>query len=275
MRTRSPREEKMKRRLFMRTGVIGPLAVAGEPVFAQIPSGDGKTYMLVSGTWCGGWFMRPLADELRVKGHRVFAPTNTGLGERKHLLSQNITLDTFIIDVMNVIEAEELRDVILVGHSSAGLPITGVADRMPDRIRHLVYLDGVLAQSGQNFLDSWPPDMAETRRKAVTEINGVRVLVPPSAGPGTPENPVVAWFYRRLTPQPFATFETPLVLGHPVGNGLPCTYVAFTKSPNPALEPSRTWVRSQKDWHWAELPQNHPAPAFAPKEVAQILAGIS
>jgi pimeloyl-ACP methyl ester carboxylesterase len=118
---------------------------------------------------------------------------------------------------MNVIEAEELKDVILVGHSSAGLPITGVADRMPDRIRHLVYLD------------AWPPDMAETRRKAVTEINGVRVLVPPAAGSGAQDNPVVAWFYRQLTPHPFATFETPLVLGHPFGNGRPCTYVAFCK----------------------------------------------
>ena len=264
----------MKRRILMRTGVISPIAIAGGPAFAQTSGGGGKTYVLVSGTWCGGWFMRPLADELRALGHRVFAPTNTGLGERKHLLSQNITLDTFIIDVMNVIEAEELKDIILVGHSSAGLAITGVADRMPDRIRHLVYLDAVLAQSGQNFLDSWPPDLAETRRKAVTEINGVRVLAPPSAGPGAQENPVVAWFYRQLTPHPFATFETPLMLAHPFGNGRPCTYVAFIKTPNPALEPSRTWVRSQKDWHWAELLQNHPAPAFAPKEVAQLLVDI-
>jgi hypothetical protein len=116
--------------------------------------------------------------------------------------------------------------------------------------------------------------MAETRRKAVTEINDVRVLAPPPAASNAQDNPVVTWFYRRLTPHPFATFETPLMLRHPVGNGRPCTYVAFTKSPNPGLEPSRTWVRSQKDWHWAELPQNHPAPAFAPKDVAKVLTSI-
>lgn len=264
----------MKRRALMRTGVIGPLALAGGPTVAQTSSGAGKTYVLVSGTWCGGWFMGPLAEELRAQGHRAFTPTNTGVGDRKHLLSRDITLETFIIDVMNAIEAEELTDVILTGHSSAGLPITGVTDRMPDRIRHLVYLDAVLAQTGQNFLDAWPSQMADARRKAVTELNGVPVILPPEAT-GTSDNPTVAWFRRRVTPHPFATFETRLTLGNPLGNGRPCTYVAFTKSPNPALEPSRALARAQKDWHWAELPQNHPAPAFAPKEVAQLLAGIS
>jgi hypothetical protein len=80
----------MNRRILMRTGVIGSLAAVGGPAFAQVSGGGGTTYVLVSGTWCGGWFMRPLADELRAQGHRAFAPTNTGLGERKHLLSQNI-----------------------------------------------------------------------------------------------------------------------------------------------------------------------------------------
>jgi pimeloyl-ACP methyl ester carboxylesterase len=218
--------------------------------------------------------MRPLADELQAQGHHAFTPTNTGLGERKHLLTPDITLDTFIVDVMNLIEAEELSEVILAGHSSAGLVITGVVDRMPDRIRHLVYLDSVIAQSGQNFLDAWPPEMAEARRKAMTKRDGVEVILPPQ-GTGSPDNPTVAWFRRRVTPHPFATFETPLRLAHSLGNGRPCTYVAFTKSPNPALEPSRTLARSQNDWHWAELTQNHPAPAFAPNEVAQVLIGIN
>src|SRR5690348_11549992 len=229
-----------------------------------LPEIRGKTYVLVHGSWAGGWIWAPVAERLRAQGHRVFAPTQTGLGERRHLLSRDIGISTFVDDVANVIEAEELRDVILVGHSSGSLPITGVADRMPERIRHLVYLDAVLAQNGQNFLDAWPAEMAEARRKAMTEVTGVPVILPPE-GAGTPDNPTVAWFRRRVTPHPFATFETPLTLAHPIGNGRPCTYVAFTKSPNPALEPSRSLARSQKDWHWAELPQNHPAPAFAPK----------
>jgi pimeloyl-ACP methyl ester carboxylesterase len=267
----------MRRRTFVGTAATAPVAIAAASTVAQAQGAGGKTYVLVHGTWCGGWFFGPLAENLRRQGHRVFTPTHTGTGERKHLLSRDITLETFILDVTNAIEAEELTDVILVGHSSAGIPITGVADRMPDRIRHVVYLDAALVQSGQSFLDSWPSDPAEARRKAAQEINGVLVLPPPSPAPpkpGTPEDPVTAWVQRRLTSYPFAPFETPLVLTNPLGNGRPCTYVAFTKSPAPLLEGSRQLARSQAGWRWAELPLNHPAPAFAPGEVANVLQGI-
>src|SRR4051812_29010728 len=140
----------MRRRLFMRASAAAPLALAALPATAQAPSGGGKIYVLVHGSWVGGWFWAPVAEQLRSQGHRVFTPTQTGLGERKHLLSRDVTLDTFVVDLVNVIEAEELRDVILVGHSSAGAPITGVADRMPERIRHLVYLDAFVLQNGQS-----------------------------------------------------------------------------------------------------------------------------
>lgn len=267
----------MQRRTFVGMAVSAPLAIAGASASGQAQTAEGRTYVLVHGTWCGGWFFGPLAENLRRHGHRVFTPTHTGTGERKHLLSSDITLETFILDVMNVMEAEELTDVILVGHSSAGLTITAVADRMPDRVRHLVYLDAVLVPAGQNFLSSFPPEAAEARREAAREINGVRVLPPPTPAapnPDAPGDPIAAWFRRRLTPYPFAPFETPLVLTNPIGNGRPGTYIAFTKSPEPLLEGSRRLARSQAGWRWAELPQNHGAPAFAPGEVANILQGI-
>src|SRR5947209_8258180 len=109
----------MHRRLFMRASAAVPVVLGALPTRAQVPDGRGKTYVLVHGSWCGGWFWAPVAERLRAQGHRVFTPTHTGLGERKHLLSRDITLATFIVDLVNVIEAEELRDVILVGHSSA------------------------------------------------------------------------------------------------------------------------------------------------------------
>ena len=87
-----------------------------------------KTYVLVHGAWHGGWCWRPVADALRAQGHKVFTPTQTGLGDRKHLLSRDITLDVFVDDVANLMEAEELRDAILVGHSFGGSAISGVAD---------------------------------------------------------------------------------------------------------------------------------------------------
>src|ERR1051325_9048475 len=119
------------RRALLQVGAVAPLIMVPQ-ARAQAPS-SAKTYVLVHGSWMGGWFFDPVADHLREAGHRVFTPTQTGLGERKHLLSKDITLKPFIEDISNVIEWEERHDVILVGHSSAGGPITDVADRMPDR----------------------------------------------------------------------------------------------------------------------------------------------
>jgi pimeloyl-ACP methyl ester carboxylesterase len=147
------------RRAFLQSGAAASLAIAARSAGAQptsVTARGGKTYVLVHGSWCGGWFFDPVADRLRAAGHRVFTPTQTGLGERKHLLSRDVTLDTFVDDLVNVLECEELRDVILVGHSSAGGPITGVADRMPDRIQRVVYLDAVAKASSARRLLKQP-----------------------------------------------------------------------------------------------------------------------
>ena len=141
--------------------------------------GAGKTYLLVHGSWVGGWYWAPVAERLRGMGHRVFAPTLTGLGERSHLLSPQVTLGTAVADVANVVEAEELRDLVLVGHSFGGAPVTGVADRLPERIRHLVYLDANIIESGASFLDTLPPEVAEARRQAAQEAGGGVPALPP------------------------------------------------------------------------------------------------
>jgi pimeloyl-ACP methyl ester carboxylesterase len=102
-------------------------------------------------------------------GHRVRTPTQTGVGERNHLLSKDITLDTFIADIINHLEAEELNDVILVGHSFAGTSITRVADKIPNRIRHLVYLDSLILENNQSPFSVLPPDVVAARRQLVVE----------------------------------------------------------------------------------------------------------
>jgi pimeloyl-ACP methyl ester carboxylesterase len=269
------------RRLFLQVGAASPLILATRPAGAQPTSasaGGGKTYVLVHGSWCGGWFFGPVADRLRANGHRVFTPTQTGLGERKHLLSREITLDTFVDDLVNVVEWEELNDVILVGHSSAGGPISGVADRMPDRIRHVIYLDSFILRNGQSFFSASSPEVAEARRKSAHEVGGVSVVPPPLgglSGLGLSDGPVTDWFRRRVTPQPISTYETPLKLGNPViGNGKPCTYVAFTAPAFPGPEPSRRWAKSQTGWTWVELAAGHAAPVIVPDKVADLLAGI-
>src|SRR3546814_2677116 len=102
-------------------------------------------FVLVHGAFHGGWCWKPIADQLRSAGHDVYTPTQTGLGERKHLMSADISMETFVLDVLNVILSEDLTDVILVGHSYGGRSISGVVDRAPERIHRLVYIDGGLA----------------------------------------------------------------------------------------------------------------------------------
>jgi pimeloyl-ACP methyl ester carboxylesterase len=218
-----------------------------------------------------------VAERLRARGHRVFAPTQTGLGERRHLLSRDIGVGTFVDDVANVIEAEELRDVILVGQSSGGLSITGVADRMPERIRHLVYLDAAIAQGGQSFFDLLSQEVVADRRRAAREGGG-GIAVPPPIGAfasiGIPAGPVAEWVHRHFTPHPIGAFETPLELGNPVGNGRPCTYVSCTAPHFAPNEPCRRWVKSQEGWGWVELAAGHCANVTVPEDVARFLAGI-
>ncbi len=257
------------------------LAAVAKPAAAQapgLPESRGKTYVLVHGSWAGGWIWAPVAERLRAQGHRVFTPTQTGLGERKHLLSRDITIETFVQDIVNVLEAEELRDVILAGHSSGGFPITGAADRAAERIRHVVYLDAAIAQGGQSYFDAFPPEVAAARRRAAQEHGGgIAVPVPPIEGLasiGVPPGPLAEWLHRRFTPHPIGTFETPLKLANPVGNGRPCTYAFFTSPPYTAFEGMRRWARGREGWNWVELAASHVAPVTVPDEVARLLAGI-
>ncbi|GJD48436.1 Haloalkane dehalogenase [Methylobacterium crusticola] len=236
---------------------------------------DGLTFVLVHGAWHGGWCWVRVADRLRAAGHRVLAPTCTGLGERAHLLDRNLTLDTFGRDVAGVIVAEELRDVILVGHSFGGLAISAVADAMPERLRHLVYLDAMIVEPGRAPFDVLPPEVAAARRRAAAESSGSLSLpAPPAAAFGVLDPDDAAWVERRLTPHPLGTYESPLTIRGPVGNGLPRTYVDCTDPSYPALDGVKAWVRRQPGWGWRELATGHDAMVSAPDALAALLCGL-
>ncbi len=127
------------------------------------------TYVLVPGAWLGGWCWQPVARRLRAQGHEVYPVTLTGLGERAHLARPETDLETHIADVVNLIDYEELVDVVLVGHSYAGVVVAGVADRRPDRIAQLVYLDTTPGTDGVAVLDLLPPERREHVRRQVAE----------------------------------------------------------------------------------------------------------
>ena len=173
-----------------------------------------STYVLVHGGAHGGWCYRPVAERLRAAGHEVWAPTLTGLGERSHLRSVDVDLETHLDDVVNVLFYEDLHDVILVGHSYGGVVITGVADRAVDRVGHLVYLDALVPVNGECAAD-YTEHVAMIRRTSRV-IDGVEVVLDPDAGGDATfgvDNPDVrAWMRPRLTPHPWRCFEQTLVL---------------------------------------------------------------
>lgn len=235
-----------------------------------------KPYVLVHGAWHGGWCWARVAPLLIVAGHRVVTPTCTGLGDRAHLLSPTVGLDTFIEDVAATIEREELTDIVLVGHSFAGSVISGVADRMPERIAHLVYLDATVLRPGQSPFDAIAPDVVAARRKAAIESSGGLTLpVPPASAFGVDDPADAAWLARHLRPHPRKTYEDALRLHHPIGNGRPKTYIACTQPEYAVLAPVRNWVHEQPDWAFRELATAHDAMVLAPKLLARTLLSFA
>ena len=171
------------------------------------------TYVLVHGTGHGGWCFRPVATMLRAQGHRVYAPTLTGLGHRAHLISASVDLDCHIRDIGELLRFEDLRDVILVGHGYGGMVITGAADRMHHRVGHLVYLNAAAPANGQSLMDVAPGAVGALRRY-VTTFDGVDLYLAPLPDVlpiyGVSDPATIRWMVPRLTPHPWRCFEQPL-----------------------------------------------------------------
>jgi pimeloyl-ACP methyl ester carboxylesterase len=264
----------VERRDVLKGAAIAGLAAGiGGAVQAEAAEETARTFVLVHGAWHGGWCWVRVAGRLRALGHTVYTPTQTGLADRKHLLSKDITLDTFTRDIANLIEAEELSDIVLVGHSFGGLAISGVADLMPDRIRRLVYLDSLIVEGGKSPLSALSPEIVAARKKLAEETSGgVSLPPPPPAAFGVSDPKDAEWLKRRMTPHPFGTYLSTLNIKGPAGNGLPRTYLACTNPIYTALEGVRQWVKAQEGWRWREIAAAHDAMVTEPGELTRILA---
>jgi pimeloyl-ACP methyl ester carboxylesterase len=243
--------------------------------------GNGKerkplTFVLVHGAWHGGWCWKRTADRLRSAGHTVFTPTLTGLGERRHLLSKDITFETVIQDVAGVIESEDLTDVVLVGHSWGGIPVSGVADRMPGKIKQIIFLDSLLVQPGKTGLESLPAELAASRIKAAAETSdGVSLPVPPAITFGVSDPGDAEWIMSHLTPHPFGTFTSVLNIKGPIGNNLPCTYIGCVNPAYPAVSGTREWAKEQKGIRYIEMNTGHDAMIMSPDDLTSLLIELA
>jgi pimeloyl-ACP methyl ester carboxylesterase len=208
----------------------------------------------------------------------VFTPSYTGMGDRVHLLAKDITLDTFIEDICQVLVNEELSEVVLVGHSFGGVPITGVADRLPEKIRHLVYLDAVVLESAMSAFSSYPAEEIAQRLGSAEASGGLAVPAPQKlpACWGLDEGSAdYAWVIRRLSPTPLRVYTTPLTLRAPIGNARPRTYIHCVSPENPAMQASRALVKSLPGWNWLEFSGPHDCMITHPDEIVALLLALS
>src|SRR5215472_1115316 len=146
-----PHQDSTRRGVLAAGATVAAAAAAGAR-HAHAQSAR-KIFVLVHGAWHGGWCWRRVADLLEKQGHKVFAPTLTGLGERSHLMSKDIVLDTHIADIVNVIRWEDLSGICLVAHSYGGFPVSGALEQAGDRVSSVVFLDAFMPEDGQKSLD--------------------------------------------------------------------------------------------------------------------------
>ena len=233
-------------------------------------------FVLVHGGWHGAWCWETVARILRNAGHEVRTPTLTGLGERADLLDPGVGLDTHVRDVAEVLVDEDSRDVVLVGHSYAGMVISGVADREPHRLRGLVFLDAFVPEDGQSLFDLLRPERREFYRKGAEERGeGWRVPPPPPQALGVSDEGEARLLASRLTPQPIRTFEQPVRLADPSAKALPRTYVHCTLGPlAPSFAPFAARFREEPGWGYQEISTGHDAMLTVPGALCKILVQI-
>ena len=231
-------------------------------------------FLLIHGAWHGGWVWNEISDILRYQRCSVSTPTLTGLGEKKHLLSSKITIETFIEDVVNHIVFENLNNIILVGHSFAGSVISGVADRLKDRIQKLIYFDAMILIDGQKPFDITPKETVEQRIELAKKFgNNISIPAPSADAFGVFDIKKSLLLEEKLTPHPLSAFQSKLVLKNEVGNGIPLSYIFCTKPVYKSLESSREVVRKMK-WPIFELNAGHDAMLTHPKETLNLLMKI-
>jgi pimeloyl-ACP methyl ester carboxylesterase len=229
------------------------------------------TFVLVHGAWHGSWCWRRVRDDLQARGHAVFAPTLTGVGERSHLLARDIDLETQILDVVNVIVWEDLTDVVLCGHSYGGCVVTGVADRLPERVRALVYLDAFALDDGECLIDHLPEDQRQGMYDR-TRAQGDGWRVPPIPAAVFEVNAADReWVDRQCTPHPLACFEQRLKLSGGISRIGNITYILAKNfreaSPFPPLH-----ARAQKrGWKTKTIEAGHDVMLDRPAELAAML----
>lgn len=233
-----------------------------------------STYVLVHGAWRGSWIWKRVRRLLQEGGHEVFTPTLTGVADRSHLSSPNVNLDTHITDVTNLIHWEELSDVILCGHSYGGCVVSGAADRVPEQIGALVYLDAFVLENGKCLNDMIPPEVRRERLALVNEVGEGWKLPPIPAEEFNVNLRDRDWVNRQATWQSMDTFEQPLHLTGAINQIKNITYImASDWSPSPF--PQFYEKAKTRGWKTITIECGHDVMLDRPEELAEQLLAVT
>lgn len=232
-----------------------------------------KSLVLVHGSCHGGWCWNKMIPFLKMYDHEIYTPTLTGLGERSHILYESINLSTHINDIVQVFEYQDLYDVVLVGHSYGGMVIGGVAEKIPDRIRSMVFLDAYIPQDGKSGFDLIPGlrDIYEQRRLKEEGKNWLVLSYTPEEF-GVTSNDDINWMKSRLCPMPFHTHDEPLSIKEIKPKRLSRTYITCTDFGDSMFHSIKS--KESAGWDYFELRRGHDSMITAPEELSRLLLKI-
>ena len=230
-------------------------------------------FLVCHGAWSGGWSWARMREPIARRGHSLLTPTYTGLGERSHLRAPMIDLDLHIADIAGVIEFEDLRKLVLIGHSYGGMVATGVADRMPDRVTMLIYLDAFVPEDGESVLDLRPVAEADRMRDQVSGPGDGWRLPPPPLAPDVAEEDF-DWLNQRRSWMPFRTYTQRIKLTG-AARDIPGAYIHCTgKSGGDPFKAMAERIRARPGWRCYELDAGHTPNITMPETLAELLDQI-
>jgi pimeloyl-ACP methyl ester carboxylesterase len=232
-----------------------------------------KTFVLVHGAWHGGWCWRRVADLLQATGHKVFAPTLTGLGERSHLMRAGINLTTHVTDVVNVMKWEELSGVVLCGHSYSGMVVSGVAEQMTDKIASIVFLDAFLPENGDAMADL-TSQVVRDGLKTATEKGDIAMPARPAAAFLVNEKDQ-AWVDAKCGPHPIGTMTEKISLSGARERIGKKAYIRAGAYPNPGFDRALARVKADRSWRTYQVPCGHDVMVDMPERLAEILLEVA
>jgi len=259
-----------------RTVLAAGAGLGAAAVASGVPSAEAqttqKTFVLVHGAWHGGWCWRRVADILERKGHKVFTPTLTGLGERSHLMSRDINLDTHIADVVNVFKWEDLKDAVLVGHSYGGWVISGAAEQVLPRLASIVFLDAFMPDNATRGLDN----TSEFSRKGILAAmeKGEVSRPSPTAEMFQVNAKDRAWVDSKVTPQPVGVALQPIKLTGARDKVAKKTYIRAASYPQATFDKYLGICKADKTWRTYEIPCGHDVMVDMPERLAEVLVEV-